>query len=594
MKVFTRTDSSTIKPTLEIFRAQMRADKKHVVLFSILIPIGQFLRFIALPLIVSFIIQSLILEPHNINKPLTLIGLATIVMIISTITNNRGFTMLFDHQERAQTSLMHDGIDSIMKKSYQFFADRKVGTLSGDLLNFSRSYLEIMDNYFLHTNHLIISYLFSLIIIAILAPILLLPALGLVIIIISLNIRNLRERAVYRDQRKILASRLAGSVADILGNQQLVRIFATEKTESKTIMRERHKIAEIAGKEIRIIERESFYRQFFLYAFQLSILLAFVWMVSHDMVSIAAMIFTFTYINRTTDTIFEISSIVRKYEQVFLDAAPMIEVLNTPNDIEDSSNAQKLIVTKGHIALKQLEFSYGDRVDEYIFKGLSIDIPSGQRVGLAGPSGGGKTTLTKLLLRFANVQAGEIAIDGQNIAQVSQSSLRQNIAYVPQDPFLFHRSLRENIAYGKPKASDKQIIEAAKQAYAWEFIEKLPNGLDTVVGERGVKLSGGQRQRVAIARAILKDSPILVLDEATSALDSESESMIQLSLENLMIDRTCIVIAHRLSTIAKLDRIIVLDRGQVIEDGSHQQLLSDGKLYASLWHRQSDGFIDTK
>jgi ATP-binding cassette subfamily B protein len=191
-----------------------------------------------------------------------------------------------------------------------------------------------------------------------------------------------------------------------------------------------------------------------------------------------------------------------------------------------------------------------------------------------------------------DIDGGQILIDGQDISQVTQNSLRGAIAYVPQDPFLFHRSLRDNIAYGKPDASDAEITAAAHAAYADEFIDQLPHGLDTIVGERGVKLSGGQRQRIAIARAILKDAPILVLDEATSALDSESEIYIQQALEKLMKNRTSIVIAHRLSTIAKLDRIIVLDNGKIVEEGPHTELLDQKGTYARLWKHQSGGFIE--
>ncbi len=223
---------------------------------------------------------------------------------------------------------------------------------------------------------------------------------------------------------------------------------------------------------------------------------------------------------------------------------------------------------------------------------LNLEIAAGEKIGLVGHSGSGKTTLTKLLLRFNDIDGGEILIDGQNIANITQEDLRKCIAYVPQEPLLFHRTIRENIAYANPEASSKDIEEAAKKAYAQEFIEKLPKGYDTLVGERGVKLSGGQRQRVAIARAILKDAPILILDEATSALDSESEKLIQAALWELMKGRTAIVIAHRLSTIQRMDRILVLNDGEVIEQGKHAELLEKNGTYAKLWAHQSGGFIE--
>jgi ATP-binding cassette subfamily B protein len=242
--------------------------------------------------------------------------------------------------------------------------------------------------------------------------------------------------------------------------------------------------------------------------------------------------------------------------------------------------------------LQHVSFAYReDNLEQTVFDTLDLEIKPGEKIGLVGPSGGGKSTLTRLLLRFEDVTDGQIDIDGQNIAGVTQSSLRQAISYVPQEPLLFHRTVLENIAYGNPKISRAKVRAAARLAHADDFIEQLKNGYDTIVGERGVKLSGGQRQRIAIARAILKDAPILILDEATSALDSESELLIQDALQGLMEKRTAIVIAHRLSTIQKMDRILVLDNGRIVEQGTHQYLLRSKGVYARLWAHQSGGLI---
>jgi ATP-binding cassette subfamily B protein len=225
-------------------------------------------------------------------------------------------------------------------------------------------------------------------------------------------------------------------------------------------------------------------------------------------------------------------------------------------------------------------------------KNFSLAIKPGEKIGLVGYSGSGKTTLSKLLLRFMDTTQGSIAINGIDIRELRQKDLRKLVGYVPQEPLLFHRTIRENIAYGRPSATEKQIMQAARMAYVHEFAKTLPNKYDTIVGERGVKLSGGQRQRVAIARALLKDAPILVLDEATSALDSESENLIQEALWHLMEERTAVVIAHRLSTIKRLDRIVVMDKGKIVQIGTHQQLLKDNEgIYARLWAHQSDGYI---
>jgi ATP-binding cassette subfamily B multidrug efflux pump len=266
-----------------------------------------------------------------------------------------------------------------------------------------------------------------------------------------------------------------------------------------------------------------------------------------------------------------------------------------PRQMADPEDAGTLEVDRGAVRFEHVCFGYGTK--RGLLKGIDLAIKPGERVGLVGPSGAGKSTLVNLLLRFYNVEEGRILVDGQDIATVTQESLRAKIAVVTQDTSLLHRSIRDNIRYGRPSASEEEVIEAARQAHALDFIERLEDwqgrrGLEAHVGERGVKLSGGQRQRVAIARVILKNAPILVLDEATSALDSEVEAAIQEQLTGLMEGRTVIAIAHRLSTIARMDRLVVLDQGHIAEAGTHAELLARNGAYARLWHRQSGGFIE--
>jgi len=315
-----------------------------------------------------------------------------------------------------------------------------------------------------------------------------------------------------------------------------------------------------------------------------------IWASEQHIISIGAVYLSITYTFTVGRQLWEMNGIMRNYNRIMGDAHDMTEILELKPTVEDTSTTP-LSVNKGGIDFASVSFAH-DGSDEHLFNKFNLNVAPGERVGLVGHSGSGKTTLTRLLLRFSDIESGEIRIDGQNITGVTQNSLRKNIAYVPQEPMLFHRSLRDNIAYGRPGATDKQIRKAAEQANALEFIEKLPEKFDTLVGERGVKLSGGQRQRIAIARAILKDAPILVLDEATSALDSESEKLIQDALEKLMKNRTSIVIAHRLSTISKLDRIIVLENGSITEQGTHSALLKQKGTYARLWAHQSGGFIE--
>jgi ATP-binding cassette, subfamily B, bacterial len=266
-----------------------------------------------------------------------------------------------------------------------------------------------------------------------------------------------------------------------------------------------------------------------------------------------------------------------------------VHTIIRPHEIVDLPGALPAHITRGAIELQHVKFTYQGGTT--VFHDLSVRIPAGQRVGLVGYSGSGKSTFVSLILRLYEPQAGRVLIDGTDIRQVTQESLHSNLGLIPQDPSLFHRSLMENIRYGRVGATDGEVVEAARKAHAHEFIENAPGGYAALVGERGIKLSGGQRQRIAIARVILKNAPILILDEATSSLDSVTERAIQETLSELMRDRTVLVVAHRLSTIAHLDRILVFNSGRIVEDGSHAELLAAGGLYETLWTRQAGGFL---
>lgn len=307
--------------------------------------------------------------------------------------------------------------------------------------------------------------------------------------------------------------------------------------------------------------------------------------------SVSTLVLIVTYSETLLGDLYDITHIFKNINSSLGDARDMVRILDMPDEVVDAPGAKKLVIKNSEIVFNNITFRHHE-AKEKIFKDFSLTIKPGERIGLVGVSGSGKTTLTRLLLRFADVDAGTILIDGQDIKNVTQNSLRENIAYVPQETALFHRSIADNIAYANPDASKAEILRASKLANVEGFIKDLPNGYDTLVGERGIKLSGGQRQRIAIARAILKNAPILVLDEATSALDSESEALIQEALNNLMENRTAIVIAHRLSTVANLDRIVVLKDGKIIEEGSHKQLLKKKGNYYKLWSRQSGAFLE--
>ena len=388
------------------------------------------------------------------------------------------------------------------------------------------------------------------------------------------------------------SNKLNGQLADVISNVLAVKSSGAEATEQKFFTKTVNSWRDSSLDVMRGFLKVSTIYSSINMVIKIGAIAFAVYAAQNNLVSVASVYLIITYTGSVAHELWNMNGIMRNYNRIIGNANDMVEILQTPTTLIDKSDS-KLKVTNGEISMDKIIFTHDEGQGDTLFHDFSLDIKPGEKIGLVGASGSGKTTLTKLLLRFADIDSGKITIDGQDISEVTQASLRAKIAYVPQEPLLFHRSVRENIAYGRPDATDAEIEEAAKKAGAYDFIVGLKNGFDTMVGERGTKLSGGQRQRVAIARAILKDAPILVLDEATSALDSESEALIQKSLKTLMENRTSIVIAHRLSTIAKLDRIIVLKDGKIVEDGSHDELINKKRgVYAKLWARQSGGFIE--
>ena len=401
------------------------------------------------------------------------------------------------------------------------------------------------------------------------------------------------KRAQYLSDRAATArSAVVGYIVDILGNIIAVKLFSAEQFESQRLKRQLDAYT-AAGK------RRDWYL-LLMFAFQgLSFViyqsLCMVWLITgvkYGYVSVGDFALILSINFSAVKILWNISEDIGKCTDVLGNIAQGLRIALLPIEIKDKAMASKLIVMRGQIDFEEVKFKYKDT--EILFEKKSVTITPGQKVGLVGYSGSGKSTFVNLILRLFDIDAGAIKIDGQDIRDVTQDSLRDAIAIIPQDPSLFHRTLLENIHYGRLNANYAAIVEAAKKAHAHEFIIKLPAEYQTLVGERGVKLSGGQRQRIAIARAILKNAPILILDEATSQLDSVTEREIQESLSELMIGKTTIVIAHRLSTLLHMDRILVFKKGKIVEDGSHQELIKQAGLYKTMWDAQTDGFLPSE
>ena len=310
--------------------------------------------------------------------------------------------------------------------------------------------------------------------------------------------------------------------------------------------------------------------------------------------TVNTLVLTITYMFQILRNLDDLPDLIFRHDDLITKMHPTLAIIsNKDEDVKDPKNPLSFKPSRGAISIRDLDFSYQDgKVNTTVFKKFNLDIAGGEHVGVVGLSGAGKSTLASLLMRFDDIQSGEILIDGVNIKDVKQRDLRSHIAYVPQEPLLFHRSVHDNIAYHDQSATKADVVKAAKAAHAHDFIKELPKKYETIVGERGVKLSGGQKQRVVIARAVLKKTPIIVFDEATSALDSESEHIIQRALPEIIGNHTALILAHRLSTVARLDRIIVIDNGKIVEQGSHEQLLKTKGRYHSLWKRQTSEEID--
>jgi ATP-binding cassette subfamily B protein len=492
---------------------------------------------------------------------------------------------------RGMEALYIEAMDELLAKDLAFFHDNYAGSLTKRALGYARRFEDVFDVLCFQISTTVFPLVFVGAVLWYYSPWLIVTLVGMLSATLAMMLPLIRRRSRLVHAREAASNTLSGHVADSILNAEVVRAFAREPQEAEIHARN---VKDYGAKAQRSWDYQNLRVDLvtapMLVATNTLGLVAALATSGGTGTSLETVFITFSYYATATRLMWEFNRVYRNLESALTDAAQFAELLLEPPAVRDAMPAEPFGPGDFSVQLRDVRFRYA-APQPLLFDGLSLRIDAGAKVGLVGRSGGGKTTLTRLLLRFADIESGEILVGGQPIQRVPQASLREVVAYVPQDPSMFHRSIADNIRVGRPGARDDEVRLAARRAHAAEFIEALPAGYETPVGERGIKLSGGQRQRVAIARAILKDAPILVLDEATSSLDSESEALIQEALWTLLAGRTAIVIAHRLSTVRRMDRLVILERGHIAEEGTHAELLARNGIYASLWAHQSGGFL---
>ncbi len=592
-----RTAPSTTRRTLHYY---WQVTRKHLGLFVALMA-STFL-FVALlsygnPYVMSLVVDRVSEGSITSDQVFStygpyIVALIAINLVGQAASKLQDYTM-YKLEIAAAYDLATMSFDALCNQSMSFHSNRFGGTLVSQTSKFMSAYQQLLETITFPFLPVVCSVIFTCAILAPRVPLYVVILMVLLAIYACVSYYMYKRILSLNEKAASAQNQLSGELSDSVAN-----ILAV-----KTSGREDYERALFDQANRNVVERDS---KRMWASLTRGIITAAITVVIMSVVAVfiaggnawfgitpGTLVMMFTYTYTVTNQFNFINNGLQRFNRAFGDASGMTATLDEPRLVADKPGAPAMVVREGTIDFQNIGFYYTDgNVKTPVFEDFNLHIPAGQRVGLVGLSGAGKTTLTKLLLRLSDIQDGRILIDGQNVADCTQQSLRRSIAYVPQEALLFHRTIAENISYGRPDATMEQIREAARQANALEFIENLPQGFETITGERGVKLSGGQRQRVAIARALLADCPVLVLDEATSALDSESEALVQDALKTLMRGRTCIVVAHRLSTVASLDRIVVLDHGKVVEDGPHAELIKAGGEYAHLWDRQTGAYLE--
>jgi ATP-binding cassette subfamily B protein len=572
--------------------AQIRRHPAIAIPALVLPGIGNILIFYAPPLIIARVLGAFASGARPSLRELTpyVAAFTGAWLAGEAIWRVTGF-LLARAEVRGLEELYVEAMDELLAKDLSFFHDNYVGSLTKRALAYARRFEDVFDVMSFQVLANLLPLGFVSVVLWRYSPWLILTLVGMLVATFVLIWPRILRRRKLVDIREAASTKLAGHVADSISNAEAVRAFARELEEARIHARN---VADYGSKALRSwdyqnLRVDTITAPMYVLTNALGLIIALK-IGAATGAGMQTVFITFSYYAGITRVMWEFNRIYRNLEGALTEAAQFTELLLDPPAVVDAAEAKPFTPAHYGIEIRKVCFRYSPS-QPLLFEEFSLEVPHGAKVGLVGFSGGGKTTITRLLLRFVDIESGAILLGENRIDEIPQSALRRAIAYVPQDPSMFHRSIADNIRIGRPDATDAEVRRAAKLAHAAEFIEVLPQGYETLVGERGVKLSGGQRQRVAIARAILKDAPVLILDEATSSLDSESEALIQDALWTLMATRTAIVIAHRLSTVKRMDQLVVLDRGRIAEKGAHAALLGQSGIYASLWAHQSGGFL---
>src|SRR3989338_1876688 len=579
-----------------VFFYILAPSKKQWVSFSLVLigyTVGIVLDHILKPLVFKEIIDLL---PSNLpkdiilNQSLQLFIVICVIIIMHNIAFRIGDFAIANFESKVMKRLYDFTFERLLQHSYHFFSNNFSGSIIAKSRRLTRSFEVLADIVSFQIWFSSVTLTGILIILFLRIPFLAYVFLGWSIFYILMTLLFIKKKIPYDAREAAADSLVTGRFSDAILNVLNIKIFSNDEKEKISFQSVTNSEEQKRRKAWNFANFQNVAQSAMMGALQIFVLYFNIHLWYDGKISLGMFVLVQTYMFILFDILWNLGRSLTKAMKAMTDMQEVVNIFDTPIDIMDPKNREALKIREGQIVFKNVSFSYTG--GNPVLKNFNLNIASGERVGLVGSSGAGKSTITKLLLRFADTVEGSILIDGQDIKNITQNELRSVISYVPQESILFHRTIRENISYSKPNATDEEIIAVAKKAHADEFVSKLPHGYDTLVGERGVKLSGGERQRIAIARAMLKDSPILVLDEATSSLDSVSESYIQDAFNELMKGKTTIVIAHRLSTIQKMDRIVVLDEGEIAEEGTHKELLEKKGVYAELWNHQTGGFLE--